>query len=391
MIGTSERRAQLAADVAPVAVGQHQVEQHEVRARRARRRASASASVARDDRLEALARERARERLGDRRLVLDEEDAAGGRRRAVARGGTVAVELAAPARFSAPLTRGLDEPWAVGLQAGRRYRSGGPATCVKLIIALVLTALAASAAVALRGDLPIRPVAESSTEAARPRRAAGRHAGRPRREATAAPRHRRAADRHADDAASRPSPATTTATTPSPATTTATTPSPATTTATTPSPATTTATTPSPATTTATTPSPATRPQRTRRGAAGSGATTTDDERPRRRKPAGWRSRPILSCSTILPGCRSTTPRQDAAHSGTFQTPSAPPPPRSNPLPHPAALPRRRDRGACEETSATGRPRAQPRASARRPRPSTSRRRCEVRTVTGTRAVVRGS
>ena len=46
MIGTSEPdAAQLAREVAPVAVGQHQVQQHEVERRRAPSAARASASV----------------------------------------------------------------------------------------------------------------------------------------------------------------------------------------------------------------------------------------------------------------------------------------------------------------------------------------------------------
>ena len=65
-IGTSRAAPQLAADVAAVAVGQREVEQHEVGRRSARRARSASAAVARPSRLEALALERLRERLGDR-------------------------------------------------------------------------------------------------------------------------------------------------------------------------------------------------------------------------------------------------------------------------------------------------------------------------------------
>ena len=74
MIGTAEVLAQLAADVAAVAVGQHQVEQHHVGVG-AVEQLERLGGGAGDDRFEALALERGRQRLGDRGLVFDQQDA----------------------------------------------------------------------------------------------------------------------------------------------------------------------------------------------------------------------------------------------------------------------------------------------------------------------------
>ena len=67
-------RAQLAREVAPIAVGKHQVEQHDVGLALLERSARLGDRGG-DARREALARERVREGLGDRALVLDEQDA----------------------------------------------------------------------------------------------------------------------------------------------------------------------------------------------------------------------------------------------------------------------------------------------------------------------------
>jgi hypothetical protein len=66
--------AQLAAEVAPVAVGKGDVQQHDVGLRLGEADERVGHGVG-DHRLESLARERARERLGDRALVLHEQDA----------------------------------------------------------------------------------------------------------------------------------------------------------------------------------------------------------------------------------------------------------------------------------------------------------------------------
>ena len=95
--------AQLAQHVAPVAVGQHEVEQHDVRRRSRAARASASATVRAGTALEALALERARERLEYRALVLDEEDA---RAIGVVTSGHGSGRIARQSRLCRGLTRG---------------------------------------------------------------------------------------------------------------------------------------------------------------------------------------------------------------------------------------------------------------------------------------------
>ena len=72
MIGTSERRRS-ARHVAPVLVGQGQVEQHHVGLER-RRELDRFAAGPRHAGPEPHATERPRERLGDRLFVLDEQD-----------------------------------------------------------------------------------------------------------------------------------------------------------------------------------------------------------------------------------------------------------------------------------------------------------------------------
>ena len=74
MIGTRERAAQLAAEVATVAVGKCEVEQDEV-GRLAGEARPRLGHRARGDDVEALAEQGAPERVGDRRLVLHEQDA----------------------------------------------------------------------------------------------------------------------------------------------------------------------------------------------------------------------------------------------------------------------------------------------------------------------------
>jgi hypothetical protein len=79
-IGTSGGPAQLAAQVAPVAVGQGEVEDDDVgRPAIVGQRGAGVGGRARQHCDEALAPERRGERLGDPRLVLDDEDARAGR------------------------------------------------------------------------------------------------------------------------------------------------------------------------------------------------------------------------------------------------------------------------------------------------------------------------
>ena len=106
---------QLAADLAPVAVRQRDVEQDEARVaaaeelqRGARRR--------RDDRLEALALERARERLGDRALVLDEQDRGSAGARASGKGNRRDTRIRA---FGRTFTARLPGAWAACADSAR--------------------------------------------------------------------------------------------------------------------------------------------------------------------------------------------------------------------------------------------------------------------------------
>ena len=74
MIGTWLCLAQLAADVQARAVGQADVEQDQIGLLGSAAVSSASAAVPATRGVEALALERLREGLGDRPLVLDEQD-----------------------------------------------------------------------------------------------------------------------------------------------------------------------------------------------------------------------------------------------------------------------------------------------------------------------------
>ena len=74
-IGTSERPPQLAADVPPVSIGEAKVEQHQVWLE-ALGQLEGLRGGSGDDGLEACSLECLREGLGDRALVLDEQDAA---------------------------------------------------------------------------------------------------------------------------------------------------------------------------------------------------------------------------------------------------------------------------------------------------------------------------
>ena len=79
MIGTRDIAPQLAADVATVAVGQGEIEQHDIRLFCLLRRGR-SAYAGREGAIvvsKAVAVERVRERLGDRGLVLDKQNGPG--------------------------------------------------------------------------------------------------------------------------------------------------------------------------------------------------------------------------------------------------------------------------------------------------------------------------
>ena len=124
MIGTRELSRSRAADVVAGAVGEHHVEQHEVGA--ALRQLERLRDRSGDLRVEALASEGLRERLGDRPLVLDHEDGAPAGHRSDARcepRRRRAVAAAAGRRGCAPLSRRRHRRGRSCLR-GRRHRRG---------------------------------------------------------------------------------------------------------------------------------------------------------------------------------------------------------------------------------------------------------------------------
>ena len=180
MIGTSRCAAQLARQTSrPSPSGSVQVEQHEVGLDPLGELAARSAAVRGDDRLEALARERLGERLGDRRLVLDEQDRGGGR----ACGATSSV---APARAFPRLNPALAGAWRArgrwlcGHEAITRHQASPPRSRSPP------SALLGRRRARL-GRLRRRPPAARRRGAGR-RASRGAHRGRAPRPCTAAPR-----------------------------------------------------------------------------------------------------------------------------------------------------------------------------------------------------------